>query len=733
MKIFIKEKGFFLAGFVVLFFVVIVNLFPAGYVLTGGDMAQLIHASENLKSFFYEWQGRLNIFYSFFWILDKIGVGDTRQLSFYLGLFLFGSYASFYLFIKILFKKTSSLLKMLVALFYALNLYTLYIFSYSWGYSAYQYLYIFIPLLVAFYIKFITTQKNIWGALFLITIFFSSSGFGNPAFSLSFGIILLVLTMLLGLFKFFKWNKISFQKIGGLAAGSFFVLAYLILPLIPQMKGGVENLYSGNIIDLDWWLQHTSNPLVDTFRLSQYSNWYFPDNFPYAFLFKYQVVFIILSILPAFFIASGWFIYKRFEERDKKYFIIFSAVLLVLVMLIAKVRSPFEIINNLFYHIWGFNTLRGYEKFAIYTPFVFAVLLLISAKNWALYTQEKFNAYGNIIPGLFLIIVLATPLPFYLGKLQQNMSAIFVRDTIKVEEKDYQKAKYSFLVKIPDEYYHIQKVINSDQDIVKIAALPYNAIDSIGWSNYPKWKLVGTDITRELYNKKFIDANSFYFNDWLFAKDFSESDRDPEWVVKLLGFMNAKYIIFHKDVDPQFLENTADQMKELEEKKIITPVDKNDYFTLYKIDSAYLLPLIRWEQKQIDVEANSGSVDRNFLEIKNDSTPAEFKIINPKKYEVDGKNLQKDARNLIFAEPYDPNWDAYAVTQSGNRISLKDHFKAIGYANGWKVDNPEKISKIIIEYYPMRLAYYGMAISSFAVLGLIGYIVVIWKKRQLIF
>lgn len=722
MKIFFKKNLWYFCGFTVLAWVVFANLFPKGFVLAGGDVAQLINPLENLKTLFYDWQGRAFLFNSIFWLLAKIGISDTGQLSCYLGVFIVGSYISFDLFCRILFKKTGGFLRMLVSLFYALNLYTLYIFSYNWGYSYYQSLYIFVPVLVALFARFLETRKNIWGAGFALVLFLSSSGFGNPAFALSLGMLLVILTISLGAFEFFRWDKEMAKKLGTLAAFSLAVNVYWIFPLIPQMRGGVANLFSGNIIDLNWWLAHTSNPLADTLRLSQYSNWYFPDNFPYPSLLKYRFIFVALSILPIMFAASGLFFWKKMAAGEKKYFLIFFVALFFLIMFVGKVRPPFEVINKFFYNIWGMNTLRGYEKFAIYTPFVFSALVLLSARAWV-----EGNIFRKVVAYICLVFILIAPLPFFLGKLHQNMSAVFVRDTVSMEAKNFQKAKYSFLVKIPEEYYEIRKIINSDEMESRVAILPYNAVDSLGWSNYPKWKLAGSDITARLYNKKFIDANAFYFGDWLPAKDFAEADDDPKWIAELLGMMNSKYIIFHKDTEPQFLESSLDKIGKLETRGIVKLLEKNDYFNLYSIDEKYFLPLLRFQKESAEIEPNANSVASNFAKIKNSSSTADFQKINPKKFEVGASGVAADS--LVFAEPYDSNWKAYAVKKDGGKYELKNHYKEAGFANGWKIENEKELSKIIVEYYPMRLAYRGIFLSAIAVLFLIGYSLFIWKKN----
>ncbi len=710
----VRNNIFYLLGFLVLVVAVAVNLFPEGYVLVGGDTPQFIGGYQSLKSLFYDWHGRAGIFYAFFYFLSRLGISDSLQLSFYLGIFIFGSYVSFDIFARLLFKEISDLPRALVSLFYALNLYTLYVFTYAWGYSHYQFLYIFIPLLTGLYVKFLRSRKNVYAVYFALALLLASPGFANPAFALAFFIFLFVLTIFLIAVKTIAFNKDLLKKVFLLGVFSFLVSAYWILPLIPQMRGGVEGLFSENIIDLNWWLRHTSNPLIDTFRLAQYSNWYFPDNFPYPNLLKYKDAFAFLTLIPIFLIVLGAS-KKDIGRENKRKYLVFLGLLLFFVMLVAKVKYPFEFINKFFYNLWGFNTLRSYEKLAIFTPFIFASLLTIISAELEKTKLKKWFA-------LALAVVLLTPLPFYLGKLQRNMSAVFVRDTVMMEAKDYRKAKYSFLVKIPDEYYSIQERINSDPDEVKIAALPYNVVDSVGWSNYPKWKLAGVDITRQLYNKEFIYANSFYFNQWLFAKDFNELDkRDPVWIAKLLGLMNAKYIIYHKDVEPRFAEQSQSKIEKLELEGYISLIKENDYFNLYQIKDEFIFPPMIWQKEKINLEPSPNSIDENFEKIKSGVSATDFQRINPKKFIVKANRINS-GQELVFAEPYDKNWRAYAITDDGKKILLKSHYRALGYANGWNIDKEYPVKEILIEYYPIKLLYWGIAVSSATTLFLAVYL-----------
>lgn len=705
---FLARNSWFFVGFLILFFVILVNLFPRNHVIVGGDTSQLINISERgFAYYFYDWQGRVSIFYSIFFLLDKIGISETGQLSWYLGLFIFGSYISFYIFVKIIFEKINIFLPFITSLFYALNLYTLYIFTYSWGYSGHQILYIFIPLLTGLYLKFLKSEKNIYGAYFIIVLFLASSSFANPAFALSLAIFLILITCIAFIFKYFTFSVKLVSRLLIFGILSFLVCAYWIFPLIPQVKKGIADLYSNNILDLDWWLQKSSTPLQNTLSLLPYDmNNYFPYNFPYRGMVFLKNLLVVLSFLP--FILVIFSLKQRKIAKHTSVFWTFFVMLLLFIPLVARVRFPFEKINNFIFHLSGFNTLRSYEKIAIFIPFLFTVLLL----TFIIQSETK-KYYKSAV--VLLVVILFIPLPFYFGKLQQNISSIFSAE----KNKNYQKANRSFLIKIPKEYYEIKPRINNDPDDAKIAILPFNVINGVGWSNYIKWNLLGADITRFLYNKKFIDANSPYINNWFFAKEFNDLDYNPEWIIKLLGMLNVKYIIYHKDVDEKFVERSIDKMEYLLNKGIIIKIEENDFFSLFEINKKYQFSHVSLQKSNITFLPSPISVEYVFDILKRESQVANYITVNPKKIIV-SVDEYNESGYIVLNEPYDKNWKAFY--KKGRNTYELESVGEINYTNRWLINKDIKDSEVIIEYLPMKLFWMGVIISASVLILIISYI-----------
>jgi hypothetical protein len=717
LKWYQSDYFWFVFGLIVLAWVIWVNRFPAGFVIAGDDTAQIIdQAKGSFSLLWYEWQGRVALFYALFFVLDWLGVSNTGQLSWYLGIFLIGSYISFHIFVRLLFPQVDRVIRFLTALFYALNLYTLYVFTYDWGYSHYQSLYIFIPVLIGLYIRFLRSRKLVFGVWLVVVLFLASSGFANPAFALSLAIVLTLILLAMLMTRSIVLDKDLVKNLLIVGGASLLVNAYWIASLMPQVRSGVESIASTNILDLGWWLQYTSNPIIDTLRLMQFNGVsFFPLNFPYGNHPFVENIFLALTFLPITFLLFG-LLQKKTNGEDKKLFWLFVGLLVILVMLVARVRPPFEKINDFLFQLPGFNTLRGYEKFAIFTPFVMAVIFVF------VLMRSRTKRYFPAVVAVFVLMI-AVPLPFYAGKLQQNASFIFAKE----KEKNYEKSEYSFLVKIPQEYYTIQKTVNNDRDDVKMAGLPYNVIGSIGWVNYPKWKLQGSDITAFLYTKRLINPNGFYFNQWLYADDFNVSSVDPGWMVRMLGMMNVKYVIYHTDVDEQFADQSKRKIAYLEEKKMIERVSKNDYFTLYRIRGDLIIPHIFWSDEVLNIEPSPMGVLNNTRNLAEKVQKSSYQIIHPKKIVVDVGSIQQNI--LTLNEPYDANWVA-VYDDGGKQIELS-HTRMLGYANGWKVDETmKKGGTVTITYRSYEWFVIGIWISLGMVAVSLSYIMWVYLYER---
>ncbi|MEK7572844.1 MAG: hypothetical protein AAB531_00310 [Patescibacteria group bacterium] len=97
------------------------------------------------------------------------------------------------------------------------------------------------------------------------------------------------------------------------------------------------------------------------------------------------------------------------------------------------------------------------------------------------------------------------------------------------------------------------------------------------------------------------------------------------------------------------------------------------------------------------------------VSVTNRNTPdIHFQKINPTKYVVRIAHASYPYI-LSFQEAYNRGWKAYIA--DSNSFPEEDHFEINGYANAWLIKQKGDYN-IIVEYYPQRSFYIGIAIST---------------------
>lgn len=708
-----------LSGALLLLIVVFINRFPAGYIFLGGDILQMINVTDNFSSLFYELFGGASLYYGIFYLLDALGISDSAQLSWYLGIFLFASYSSFLVFGSCVFPKVSKLVRTLTALFYALNLYTLYIFTASWGFSHYQIIYIFIPALTGLYLRVLETKKVVHVFSFFLLTFFASTSFSNPAFALSTALFFLLLTGSLLLFRFIKLDTETVRLLIVLTVGSFLMNAYWMLPLLPQLRGGIQGVYSSEFVDLSERLQKTSNAIFDTIRLlptSEQSR-YFPMNFPYPDISWLKKYIAFIAFIPFFVAVVG--LMRKKEPREWQLYWIFFSLFIVFIALVARVRFPFDVMNNFLFHLPGFNVLRSWDKLATFVPFLLATLLLL-----VLATYERKRFFKTIV-ALSIVVAVFLGLPFFGGGIQTKLS--YILSTQKA--KDFRSAKQSALVKVPDAYYDVTRIIQSDNADTKIAMLPFSPGSSTGRVNFPKWKVNGPDIANVLYGKEYVELYAYYVPGWIFARDFENTQNDPQWIVDLYGLIGVKHIFYHKDAKSESIEKMEEIRKYLEDTEAIRRVADNDFFTLYELDNKRVFPYVYGtDEQKVFVKLSPEGLSETVQNLQKKITPLSYDRHNPRKMIVK-VDAFPDGSHVFLNEKYDRLWNAEFISRDGDRLKL-ERDESVTYANAWKIDSDLREGVVEISYYPLKLFYIGLWVSGITLLFVTAGTIMLFRKTK---
>lgn len=710
-RLFQKPYAWFCLGLFVIGWTVWINLFPEGTVVLGGDVLQPMNLHENWLSFHYEWLGRVSLFYGVFYLLDTFGVSETGQLSWYLGIFLFGAYASFFAFTRLVFPKVSGMTGMLASLFYATNIYTLYVFTATWGFTHYQILYVFIPLLVGLFLRAIS-ERDSWRfpLLFLFALAIASTSFGNPAFALGTGVFFLLLTGGVYVTKIAPFDRESLKKLMFMAFGGLLLNAYWLLPLLPQVRSGVSEVESSSDIVLSDSLRKTSNAFFDTVRLLQTheANLYYPQNFPYVSINWLEGWISLLAFAPFVLVLMSWSRHRGIEDKRLKIF--FLGLFACMAALVAHVRFPFDGINTVLFQLPGLNVLRGWDKLAIFTPFLMAALLVPVLVSW----QD--TRYARLAGAGFFMMTVLLALPFYLGGIQTKMSYILAGNS----KKDYRTADYRSLVTIPKPYYDIESVFARDAAENKISRLPFSPGSSVGRVNLPEWGVNGLSPENALYSKKYVEPNNAYFSDWMPGEDFDDSRYDPRWILDWYGLIGVKYIVWHKDARQDSIDALDRSRAYLRDRGDIVPVTDNAWFTLYRINDAYVFPYAYAVSGGREVYPALSGFSEKVRASKEKTISLSYERKNPKEILIHGDSVAKGS-DIVLNERYDSLWKADAVSSDGHRTALPRD-ESVRYANAWSTAGLRKDESIDVYYGPIRLLRIGTIVSS----GAFGALVLAW-------
>lgn len=568
----------------------IINIFPDGYVVSAADHAFFFDMKSAAQSFLYTWTNALGygsgrefqlqasllyqyllVFISFFKLPNNI------FQTLFISIFTFLASVSFYASLRILFseEKKNKVLQVFFSLLYGLNGYTLFLFMHVFGYYYQQIFYIFVPVVLALSYKIIEGnffKKYI--SIFFVVSFLCSMAFNNPGFLVALNI---VLALMLFFFIFSDFKKCAhYIKRYLLIVGVLFITnIFWLFPFSASMIDQSSNLTSSvSGWDIVSWLKWQSTDFINIFRfMSINSVGHFPDNSMLASELK--ILFGFLSFLPILLIFWGLLQKQDKYKKQRLFFLIFF---IFLILAIAKIYGPLPTLVIKFFSLPIINATRSVDKFMIFLPFVVFVLIYIF-----IISSNKIN---KKIKWALIFILLIFPLPFYTGKLQQNVSIVFKSG------ENYKTAQYSYLVKVPEDYFQAAKIINNiSRYNFKVQYLPYGVINSPGWSQYPKWKFIGNDLTANIFDKP-VQKPSTYLNGLSFNYgQLFNSYSNPEWIMRLFGLMNDAYLVFNKDVDDQFLKMSSEKISFLENSGNIKPIFKKEFINLYEIDKKYFLPL----------------------------------------------------------------------------------------------------------------------------------------------
>lgn len=649
LNIVLKHFGVTLFFFVIVFFL---NKIPTWYIISWWDFYQLININENLDRYLFtwfnhSWQGQFNPLittYPFYYIqklLYSLWLSYSQIASFLIFQFLILSFYSFYISQKILF--ISLKYTFLWPLLYSLNLTTIAILFYPWIISHHFLIYIFIPLLLSLFLQYLIAPRliNKEYAMFILLAILSLPAYNNISFFFALLFVEWIIFLWFILWKH-KDSMIYLIKKGFLIlCGQLLVSLIVILPFLSSQisyKNSVLNTkaFAGDAIT-NIMKPTSSNPL-NTFRWI-IDNWRYP-NIALEHKFK-QIpdIFIFLSATFSFILIIViilWLIKRWKESVDPLYFILLGTFL-TMTFLVSRLTYPFEFINTIFYKDLTLWLFRSPDKLFIFIPFLITYLLVYSI-------DSKFKDSKVIYYITILSIILSTLYVYSWWIVKQYL----------VDINWYRQ----WMIRIPDEYYDIQKIINKDTKNTAILSLPYSVVNSLNWSNYQKWWYIWHDLLHLLYNKNYIYSNWYdhpVLETVISTELFSKKDTELAELVMVIKKFWVEYIINHKDIDSRFIWAADLSIQKLIDNDIISEVYISDYFTLYEVWELNLSSLIH-------------------------SDKLSFKKINPTQYHVNINQIQ--TKSLYFKQSHNPEWKLYLEPYS--QISCSDYSIVYSWTVSWE-------------------------------------------------
>jgi len=572
--------------------IAILNAIPEGYIVSGTDHAFFLDIENNAKTFFYTWTNGLaygpgidyNLqaaipYYTLWRFLHVIGLSDSGLQSALFFLFLVSAYYSFYFsFKKILPHGPKQTIWLgLFSFAYAINGYTLNLFMHVFGYFYQQIFYLFAPLMLSYTYAFFRDKKTGAGNFFWL-ILFASMGFNNPGFFAAWLVAAGILFLAAMPKRAVPVRTLIFRFIA-LSILALLANAYWLFPYFASLSDKAADLTNGNVIwNMADWIRWQSSRLIDLVRFFPLSS---ADKFPYNWTAAGWIknIFIAWSFVYIFFGAAA---YARAgqSENIRRAKNAFALLFFIFLIFSAKTAGPLSGWAAKIFSWPLINSLRSVDKFGIMIPFVLIGIIYLGL----IYDRRSYR-----LKAFVLSVILVYPAAFYGTGIQTNLSAAFERG------ENYLNAKYSYLVKVPEDYRAIAEITNTKHDPAKsgkIQYLPFGVINSPGWQQYPKWRFVGNDVTASLFRAP-VQVPAFYLNRqaWNYAAQFSASG-DPFWFAQMFALMNDEYLVVNRDVAENFWNAAAGKITELENGNILHKLYSGKTADLYEVDEKIRLPQI---------------------------------------------------------------------------------------------------------------------------------------------
>ena len=190
---------------------------------------------------------------------------------------------------------------------------------------------------------------------------------------------------------------------------------------------------------------------------------------------------------------------------------------------------------------------------------------------------------------------------------------------------------------LPEDYILANKFLNSDHSEFRTLWLPfYGQLNSLPYANPASWYISTVPL---LMDRIAVGTDAYdSFHDIL---TFYNIDKPNESLLRILGFMSIKYIIYQSNTtlsSPEILNNLLNQ---------------NDLEIVFQEGSIWIF---------------KNKLFQPFIRSLNQNVILNYVEVNPTKWIVNVKT--NNPFILIFAEPYDKNWEAFIGDKQLTNIKM---------------------------------------------------------------
>ncbi|MBI5465408.1 hypothetical protein HY946_02245, partial [Candidatus Gottesmanbacteria bacterium] len=656
-----------------LILIVILGLIPLSYfrdgkMIFGGDHGLwILNPWEQIKNNFFLWNTRgIEAFAPYFsliflplsvlGIIQLLGFPPFVSEAVLLTLLFLGMGLGAYFLGVTLFGRKRVLLNLTLAIFYMFNPYSMI----QWSIPSYINLASFVqyPIVLALFIRGLGSLFILKNSLiFALGSLFFLAGFFMPSYLL----ISFLTIFLYFIFHFFFLTENKKEKTQAFkylfACGFFFFLfhAWWIIPLTSLFREGLS-WFASSAMGLEWAVSNYSKrtSFVNLFTLQGWPGWG-TDTFGYDKNFTENFFLIALSFFPLIFATLGLFLLskiKNIDLREKKKILFFLAFFLLALFLNKGTHEPFSQLNFWLYrYLPGFAIFRTvFVKLGIMLSLSLAVLVGVGAESLKEFFNEKKIKFFPAVAVSIFSLYLVYNYPFFTGE------NILPKRAFSGSSPHHE---------LPPSYLQAADYLNKEKELFKVFSLPGQGNWSVfNWENGDLY--IGADVFFELVKKTFILAHT----GGNLLKDAAYEmfeKQDITGIEKILGVLNAKYLLLHNDSNSSTFGTLPPQ--EVKEKLENYPPffwqEKFGQLDLWQTSQDYFYPHLYLPEKETYL-AGSGEKARDFFNLEDE------KNINAIFFE---ENSQQSAYNFYNQKITEKVKNIFISSQPVNFAKLRDKYR----------------------------------------------------------